>query len=146
MGDLISSTFDEFVADVQYAVTGITVAQDEPAGSPTLDPYASNFIMPGYGLAGSGDAIGGTGKFKWVQMGGGGFTGDPQMSFGVCFDIKKYSQFYNDLRLKLDRGTYAGTAIVYIWDETSSGLMAKYRINNKGSYDSQGEGLSLIHI
>ena len=77
--------------------------------------------MSGFNLAGSGDEIGGTGKFKWVQMGGGGFTGDPQMSFGVCFDINKYPQFYNDLRLKLDRGTYAGTGICYVWDISSGG-------------------------
>ena len=105
LGDLIRSTFDEFVTGVQYAVTGITVAEHGP-NSATLDPYASNFIMSGFSLAGSGDQIGGEGKFKWVQMGGGGFTGDPQMSFGVCFDIKKYPQFYNDLRLKLDRGIF----------------------------------------
>ena len=142
LGDLIRSTFDEFVTGVQYAVTGITVAEPNSA---TLDPYASNFIMSGFSLAGSGDQIGGEGKFKWVQMGGGGFTGDPQMSFGVCFDIKKYPQFYNDLRLKLDRGTYAGTGICYVWDISSGGLMAKYRINNKGDYDSQGEGSITIY-
>ena len=142
VGDLIRATFDEFVAGVQYAVTGITVT--EPS-NPTLDPYASNFIMSGFNLAGSGDPVGGEGKFKWVQMGGGGFTGDPQMSFGVCFDINKYPQFYDDLRLKLDRGTYAGTGICYVWDISSGGLMAKYRINNKGSYDSQGEGSIIIY-
>ena len=142
LGDLIRATFDEFVAGVQYAVTGITVAEPNSA---TLDPYASNFIMSGFGLAGSGDPIGDTGNFKWVQMGGGGFTSDPLLSFGVCFDIKKYPHFYNDLRLKLDRGTYAGTGICYVWDLSSSGLMAKYRINHKGNYDSQGEGSIIIY-
>ena len=123
------------------AIAGIEI----PEGGGTLDPYASNFIMPDFGLAGSGDPVGGEGKFKWVQMGGGGFTGDPLLSFGVCFDIRKYPQFYDSLRLKLDRGTYAGTGICYVWDETSSGLMAKYRINNKGNYDSQGGGSIIIY-
>jgi len=128
-------------AYVDEQVAGIEI----PEGGGTLDPYASNFIMPDFGLAGSGDPVGGEGKFKWVQMGGGGFTGDPLLSFGVCFDIRKYPQFYDSLRLKLDRGTYAGTGICYVWDETSSGLMAKYRINHKGNYDSQGGGSIIIY-
>ena len=128
-------------AYVDEQVAGIEI----PESNGTLDPYASNFIMPDFGLAGSGDQVGGLGKFKWVQLGGGGFTGDPQMSFGICFDIRKYPEFYDSLRRKLDSGTCYGTGICYVWDENSEGLIAKYRINQKGDYDSQGGGSILIH-
>ena len=121
--------------------------------SGTLDPYASNFIMPGYGLTGAGDSVGGKGVFKFVRMDGTGFTANPQDSSGICFDIQKYPSFFGDLRTKLDTGTCYGTGIVYIWDETVSNefvgnetaLIAKYRVTNKGDYDTQGEGSFLIY-
>ncbi len=116
--------------------------------SGTLDPYASNFIMPGYGLTGAGDSVGGEGVFKFVRMDGEGFTANPKDSRGICFDIRKYPSFFGDLRTKLDSGTCYGTGIIYIWDETVSnetGLIAKYRVTNKGDYDTQGGGSFLIY-
>ena len=128
-------------AYVDEQVAGIEI----PEASGTLDPYASNFIMPEFGLAGSGDQVGGLGKFKFVREGGGGFTGSSHDSFGICFDIRKYPEFYDSLRLKLDSGTCYGTGICYVWDENSSGLLGKYRINAKGDYDSQGGGSIIIY-
>ena len=143
MDDTLEEALEPYAttAYVDEQVAGIEI----PEASGTLDPYASNFIMPEFGLAGSGDQVGGLGKFKFVREGGGGFTGSSHDSFGICFDIRKYPEFYDSLRLKLDSGTCYGTGICYVWDENSSGLIGKYRINHKGDYDSQGGGSIIIY-
>jgi hypothetical protein len=145
-GHTVSKGYMDDVLE-DYATTAYVdeqVAGIEGGGG-TLDPYASNFIMPDFGLAGSGDPVGGQGKLKFVRLGGDGFTSNTNESFGVCFDIRKYPQFYDSLRIKLDSGTCYGTGICYVWDENSSGLIGKYRINHKGAYDSQGGGSIIIY-
>ncbi len=137
-------TAGNHAATMQYVDN--QVASIKQSGA--LDPYASNFIMPGYGLTGAGDSVGGEGVFKFVRMDGEGFTANPKDSRGICFDIRKYSSFFADLRTKLDVGTCYGTGIIYVWDETVSeetGLIAKYRVMNRGDYDTQGGGSFLIY-
>ncbi len=137
-------TAGNHAATMQYVDN--QVASIKQSGA--LDPYASNFIMPGYGLTGAGDSVGGEGVFKFVRMDGQGFTANPKDSSGICFDIRKYSSFFADLRTKLDVGTCYGTGIIYVWDETVSeetGLIAKYRVMNRGDYDTQGGGSFLIY-
>ena len=137
-------TAGNHAATMQYVDTKVaSIGQ-----SGTLDPHASNFIMPGYGLTGAGELVGGKGVFKFVRMDGAGFTSNPEDSRGICFDIHKYPSFFDDLKTKLDTGTCYGTGIIYVWDENLSderALIAKYRLTNKGNYDTQGDGSFFIY-
>jgi hypothetical protein len=118
------------------------------AGAGSIDPYYTrNYILNEYRLVGSADAVGGEGAFKWVREDGSGFT-NLRDAHGVCFDIRKVPEFYDELRLKLDIGTPYGSAYVYVWDEDISSpysLIAKFRVNTKGDYDTQGGGSIIIY-
>jgi hypothetical protein len=118
------------------------------AGAGSIDPYYTrNYILNEYRLVGSADAVGGEGAFKWVREDGSGFT-NLRDAHGVCFDIRKVPEFYDELRLKLDIGTPYGSAYVYVWDEDISSpysLIAKFRVNTKGDYYTQGGGSIIIY-
>jgi hypothetical protein len=118
------------------------------AGAGSIDPYYTrNYILNEYSLVGSADPVGGEGAFKWVREDGSGFT-SLRDAHGVCFDIRKVPEFYDELRLKLDIGTPYGSAFVYVWDEdeqSAYSLIAKFRINKKGDYDTQGGGSIIIY-
>jgi hypothetical protein len=136
---LENPSIDTDAANKSYVDTAV-------AGS--SDPYYTrNYILNDYKLVGSADAVGGEGAFKWVRGDGSGFT-NLRDAHGVCFDIRKVPEFYDEMRMKLDIGTPYGSAYVYVWDEdeqSAYSLIAKFRINNKGDYDTQGGGSIIIY-
>jgi hypothetical protein len=136
---LETPSIDTDAANKSYVDTAV-------AGS--SDPYYTrNYILNDYKLVGSADPVGGQGAFKWVREDGSGFT-NLRDAHGVCFDIRKVPDFYDELRLKLDIGTPYGSAYIYVWDESIDSpysLIAKFRINNKGDYDTQGGGSFIVY-